>query len=218
MEVALPQNTKLPQLSDLLPWMFDPDKYIAYMAEEHYGDLLTLARKFVSIYRMWDVDPDDLVQEAFVLAHRSVRARQTVPRIDPLGWFKAVVWNTGVTTYRKRKQRLQMEVVLDFDLVGDSPATNPEAQAEIHELQTMFEFALFTSGPARYRLCLDLLVDGVDKDEICSALRVSKETLRVLIHRARQSFIRANERDKSPFYQRVHVGWLERGSRMAPVT
>ena len=159
----------------------DPD------TEQHFaryfGDLLTL--KLRSRLRS-QAQVDDARQETFVRVLAALKKKGTLSSPQALGSFvNSVCNNVLFETYRAGSRQTQLDD--DYDTPA-APQTGIESILMNAEERTRVQEAL-SDLPARDREVLHLLFfEERDKDAVCQRLKVDRNYLRVLLHRAKEHF------------------------------
>jgi len=132
---------------------------------------------------------EDVRQETFTRVLVMLRKEGGLRQAERLGAFVNSVCN-HVLQEQYRSQKKAGTALLDDDhepaYIDHSPS--PLSQLELKDRARLVRESL-TNLSARDRdLLKSVLVDERDKDELCAELGVSREYLRVLVHRAKQSF------------------------------
>jgi RNA polymerase sigma-70 factor, ECF subfamily len=157
---------------------------------------------FRSVYEAWadDVarwvralggpraDQDDLVQEVFVIVHR--RLREFDGRNLP-GWLYRI---TSHQVRDFRRMRWFKNVILRGAPLTNgiaSPEPTPLAVLETREKQELLERLLSSLNAAQRVTFILFEIDGYSGEEIAQLHRVSLNTVRARIHRARKNLTAA---------------------------
>lgn len=127
---------------------------------------------------------DDAVQETFARTLEALRAGR-LDDPERLGGFVNRVCENVLHEGARAAARL---VPLDPGIAEPAAHRDPEAEAAAHQAMELARQVL-DALPAKDREILDLvLVQEVDKDEVCRRFAVTREHLRVMLHRARERF------------------------------
>jgi RNA polymerase sigma-70 factor (ECF subfamily) len=132
-------------------------------------DLYEPSRRFAAVIGRWDVDPDDLVQEAYAKV-----LRRSESEIDDLGPYVRRAIANLATDERRRRQRTA-DVVRQLRPPAGGRDDYPSELADLMRL------------PARVRALLYLVdVEGVPANEACTQVDMSAAAARVALMRARR--------------------------------
>lgn len=149
----------------------------------YFGDLLSL--KLRSRLRSRE-QIDDAKQETFARVLTSLKRKSGVKAPEALGAFVNSVCNNVVfEMYRSGSRTLPLEE--DFD-AADERQPSVETAIEAGEDRERVRAALVGLPPKERELLTWLFFEGRDKDEICRDLKVDRDYLRVLLHRAKNRF------------------------------
>jgi RNA polymerase sigma factor (sigma-70 family) len=130
-------------------------------------------------------DPEGIVQEAFLRAHRALRADQRPVELKP--WLHRIVRNLCVDELRRtRTAPLEGE---DQAGAGEDVYTTLSRR---HELRALIDDLADLPEQQRAALMMREL-DGLSHDEVASALEISPAASRQLVKRARTGLIAAAE-------------------------
>lgn len=150
---------------------------------EYFGDLLTL--KLRSRLRSAAL-AEDARQETFVRVLTTLKKKGSLASPESLGAFvNSVCNNVLLETYRATNRADQ----LDEDL--DEPETSePTAEWRVlkDEERTRVREAIAALPQKDRDLIRWLFLEDRSKDDICRDLRIDRDYLRVLFHRAKQRF------------------------------
>jgi RNA polymerase sigma-70 factor (ECF subfamily) len=129
----------------------------------------------------------DVQQETLLRAWAAVRAEGGVRQPERFGAFVSSVCNNILReSYRSRSRTRPLDD-MQSDPADKSPAPDGMLLAEETRKQVQQVLAKL---PAKDRNILRaLFFEQRDKDEVCAELGVSREYLRVLLHRAKQQFM-----------------------------
>ena len=173
-------------------YSFDADYVRRLVAEDpeaerhftaYFGDLLTI--KLRSRLRSPAL-VEDARQETFVRVLSALKEKRTLESPESLGAFvNSVCNNVLFEIYRSGRRVDQMD-----DTQPEPAEDRPDAEAMLarsEEGQRVRE-ALAALSPKEKALLEWLFFDERDKDDICRTLSVSRDYLRVLLHRAKLRF------------------------------
>jgi RNA polymerase sigma-70 factor (ECF subfamily) len=128
---------------------------------------------------------EDLAQETFVKAFRSLAAFDTTRRLS--SWLFRIAHNTGMDALRKRKPTLS----LDSEEGGAEPAAPAEGDpVERKALGRALQRAMVRLRPDQRAAMALRYEDGLSFDEIGRILGIPEATARSHVHRARKELAR----------------------------
>jgi RNA polymerase sigma-70 factor (ECF subfamily) len=133
---------------------------------------------------------DDVCQETFVRVFALVRA-DGVKHADRLGALVNGVCGLVLrehyrATGTQRRSHAALEDVPENNLVTDEVPVSQSLESE--QAQALVRKTLQGLAPRDRQLLEAVLLEERDKDEVCAELDVTRGHLRVLVHRAKQSF------------------------------
>ncbi|NYF91082.1 sigma-70 family RNA polymerase sigma factor [Tunturiibacter empetritectus] len=131
---------------------------------------------------------EDVRQETFVRVLGLVRSANGLREPDRLGAFVNSVCNHVLMEHYR--SRSKTESYLDSDIEATLANHEPSALSllETKDAQRVVR-QILTELTDRDRQLLQLvLLEERDKDEVCAELGITRDYLRVLVHRAKQSF------------------------------
>jgi RNA polymerase sigma-70 factor, ECF subfamily len=153
-------------------------------AERHFttyfGDLLTA--KLRSRLRSWHLI-EDVKQETFLRVLRTIRQRGGVEDAPALGAFVNSVCNNVLFEVYRAEAKIA-------DPVEDRESDEASAETAMVDGQEQAKVRdVLSAMPEKDRTILRwLFFEERDKDEVCRRLKVDREYLRVLLHRAKLRF------------------------------
>jgi len=161
------------------------------IVRENIGWMLSLSKRLMA----GDADAaEDVVQDAFVSAFRSVETLKKIESIKP--WLHRITVNAALMQLRKKNRLSEQpidEFLPDFDRndcrLEDrwSYLASLEDVEKNHNLQNILNDAI-TKLPADYQLVLQLRdVEGYSTQEVAEALKISNSNAKVRVHRARSA-------------------------------
>jgi RNA polymerase sigma-70 factor (ECF subfamily) len=151
----------------------------------YFGDLIRLKLR----PRLSAADAiDDVSQETFARVLAMVRNKDGVRQPERLGALVNSVCNHVLQEHYRSKRRIHESI---DDESESAPVDRGNSVSGIHEIDETERVVrkILADLPERDRRLLQaVLLDERDKDEVCRELGLSREYLRVLVHRAKQSF------------------------------
>jgi RNA polymerase sigma-70 factor (ECF subfamily) len=150
---------------------------------DYFGDLLTL--KLRSRLRSAAL-VEDARQETFVRVLTALKKKGSLASPESLGAFvNSVCNNVLMETYRATRRADQLDEDMDEPEAGEPSAEwwvlNDEERARVREA--------IAAMPQKDRdLIRWLFLEERPKDDICRDLKIDRDYLRVLFHRAKQRF------------------------------
>lgn len=173
------------------------------LLRQHRRLMLHVARAIVGEH-----EAEDVVQDASTAAF--CRLQQFEGRASIKSWLLAIVSNTAKTRLRKAQRQKSLEISDDLHTVIDDshfrgnghwregPAhwhmESPEALLEEAQLGRCIEATLLRLPPLQKAVFLLRDVEQQPFDDICPLLDISAANARVLIHRARVTFMQMIDR------------------------
>ena len=131
---------------------------------------------------------DDIRQETFVRVLRTVRSRDGLRDAGALGAFvNAVCGNVILETGRALKYA-GAEPPDEVDGAPDPTSADAESQFLTEERKAAVRSVIDKLEPRDRELLSALFLEEQDRDRVCERLGVSREYLRVLVHRAKLEF------------------------------
>jgi RNA polymerase sigma-70 factor, ECF subfamily len=150
---------------------------------EYFGDLLSL--KLRSRLRSPEAI-EDVRQETFVRVLTALKRKGSLATPESLGAFvNAVCNNVLLETYRSNGQTTPLDDQLDTQADAE-PGVDWQVLKREERLKVRAAIALLPQQDKD--LLRWLFFDERDKDDVCRELRVDREYLRVLLHRAKRRF------------------------------
>jgi RNA polymerase sigma factor (sigma-70 family) len=170
---------------EILAWL-NPDREVA-------GVMYVQLRHDLSKLFTWSKcsDPEELTDEVFDRVARKVHNIRQTYQGDPRLYFRAVANNLIKESRKKIKTQIPLE---DVDL---SQSELDESEEESHRILTekLLKECIDELPHAERQLILNYyLREKRDARKLAAALSISQGTLRVRIHRIRQSLLRKIER------------------------
>jgi RNA polymerase sigma-70 factor, ECF subfamily len=150
---------------------------------QYFGDLLSL--KLRSRLRS-AAQVEDVRQETFVRVLTALKKKGSLTSPEGLGAFvNAVCNNVLLETYRSRARMTPMD-----DDAEDPPADEPSAEWRVLKSEERGRVREAIAGlPQRDKdLIRWLFFEDRPKDDVCRELKIDRNYLRVLFHRAKERF------------------------------
>jgi len=125
---------------------------------------------------------DDIQQETFIRVFRALRSEHGIRQPERIGAFVNSVCNNVLQEhYRAQGRNLSTE---DTDPDPPDKILNLEKLAIDEEVYESVREAVKSLAPRERDLIRKIFFQELEKDEVCSQLGVSRDYLRVLLHRA----------------------------------
>lgn len=136
----------------------------------------------------------DLRQETFFRVLKAVRCGPGLQNPERFHIFVIGVCNNIVReTYREQSRSVPLSELKD-DPVADFPCAH--ALVVAREARNKVRRTLAQMSPTEQDILRGMFLDEQSKDEICRRLGISRDYLRVLLHRAKKQFGMRAEKDK----------------------
>jgi RNA polymerase sigma-70 factor (ECF subfamily) len=136
---------------------------------------------------------EDVRQETFSRVLLILRKDDGLRQAERLGSFVNSVCNHVLQEQYRSQKKAEPPLPEDNDAIYMDHSPGPLSQLESADQARLVRQSL-SKLPARDRALLQsVLVEERDKDELCEEMGVSREYLRVLVHRAKQAFRSAYE-------------------------
>ncbi len=134
------------------------------------------------------VEPEDVMQEVFVIAHRELARCETVEGAGP--WLHRITLN--VVRNRRRKERARSMLQRLGALGRLVPEATPEPMRLVEQKDTHARvYRILDRLNERHRSVLILFeLEGIPGEEIAQKLGVKVATVWVWLHRARAQFLK----------------------------
>jgi RNA polymerase sigma-70 factor (ECF subfamily) len=131
---------------------------------------------------------EDVKQETFVRVLLLLRGQGGLKHPERLGPFVNSVCNNVLLEHYRSQKR--METTIDEETESTVPGREPSALRilEAKDTERVVRQILDQLTDRDRRLLQSVLLEERDKDEVCAEFGISREYLRVLLHRAKQSF------------------------------
>jgi RNA polymerase sigma-70 factor, ECF subfamily len=131
---------------------------------------------------------EDIRQETFMRVLALLRAEEGLRQPDRLGPFVNSVCNHVLLEHYRSQKRVT--ATIDDETESTIAGREPSALSllEAKDTERVVRQILNELTDRDRRLLQAVLLDERDKDEVCAEFGISREYLRVLLHRAKQSF------------------------------
>ena len=129
-------------------------------------------RRFAAVVGRPDIEPDDLVQEAFV---RTLRTRRLDELEDPGAYLRRVILNVARSQRRRFRRARHALRVFEASTPGSTDQTYPSDVAELHRLDPTQRAVLFLHD-----------VEGFSFDEVAGMLDMAPGAARMAASRGRR--------------------------------
>jgi len=134
----------------------------------------------------------DVQQETLLRAWAAVRAQGGIRQPERFGAFVSAVCNNILRELYRSKARIRALEDIQIDPADES--RGPDSLVLAAETKQLVQKVLTRLCPKDRKLLRAVFFEQRDKDEVCLELGVSRDYLRVLLHRARQQFMVEYER------------------------
>jgi RNA polymerase sigma-70 factor, ECF subfamily len=130
---------------------------------------------------------EDVRQETFMRVLTLLRGKGGLRQPDRLGPFVNSVCNHVLFEHYRSQKRT--EATIDDEVEATIAGREPSALSLLEAKDTERAVRqILNQLPERDRRLLQLLLEERNKDEVCAEFGITREYLRVLLHRAKQSF------------------------------
>ena len=165
-------------------------------SQEGFRDLVVrFERPVYSLIARMVQDPataEDLAQEAFVKAYRSLRTYDASRKLS--SWLFKIAHNTAIDHLRKSTpETVSLEAPQEDDgrgglaaVLADSSREGPAAAAERRDLARSLERAISRLRPEYREAVVLFYVEGASYQEICATTGLPLGTVKTNLHRARK--------------------------------
>ncbi len=131
---------------------------------------------------------EDVQQETFVRVLVLLRTEQGIRQPDRLGAFVNSICNHVLMEHYRRRSKVDATIDLSTDDTFVAPQPSALSLLETKDAEQLVR-QILAELPERDRLLLQsVLLEEKDKDEVCAEFQITREYLRVLLHRAKQAF------------------------------
>ena len=143
---------------------------------------------------------EDLQQETFARVFRALRTEEGVRQPERIGAFVNSVCNFVLQEHYRAQGRHQLSD--EEDLEPPDKVLNLEKLAIAQEVNDRVREAIKSLAPRERELISKIFFQELEKEEVCTQLGVTRDYLRVLMHRAIEH-LRELLEDKGPPSARV---------------
>ncbi|HWM92201.1 MAG TPA: sigma-70 family RNA polymerase sigma factor [Thermoanaerobaculia bacterium] len=169
-------------------------------SQEAFRDLVVrFERPVYSLIARMVQDPstaEDLAQEAFVKAYRSLRTYDTSRKLS--SWLFKIAHNTAIDHLRKNApETVSLEAPQEEDgrgglaaVLSDSSIEDPAAAAERRDMARSLERAISRLRPEYREAVVLFYIEGATYQEICDVTGLPLGTVKTNLHRARKELAR----------------------------
>ena len=131
---------------------------------------------------------EDVRQETFVRIFSQLRGEKGLRQPDRLGAYVNSICNHVLLEHYRSRTKNESELDEQSETVFVDRKPDALGMLEAKDTQRVVR-QILSELPERDRSLLrSVLLEDRDKDEVCAELGVSRDYLRVLVHRAKQSF------------------------------
>jgi RNA polymerase sigma-70 factor, ECF subfamily len=131
---------------------------------------------------------EDVQQETFARVLTTLRAEKGLRQADRLGPFVNTVCNYVLHEYYRAHSRRESAIEDEPETVFVTRDPDALSQLEARDTQRIVRQILEELNERDRSLLRSVLLEDRDKDELCAEFGITRQYLRVLIHRAKQSF------------------------------
>jgi len=157
--------------------------------EQHFADYFGELIKLKLRSRLSTKEAvEDVRQETFVRVLVLVRARDGIKQPERLGALVNSVCNHVLLEHYRSKRRSDSSLDEEPERAFIADEVSVSGLFEVDETERVVRKILGDLPERDRRLLQSVLLDERDKDEVCAELGLSRDYLRVLVHRAKQLF------------------------------
>lgn len=131
---------------------------------------------------------EDVTQETFVRVLALVRAKDGIRQPERLGALVNSVCNHVLMEHYRAHRRMDSSLDEEPEQSFVDERISVSGLLAVDETEQMVRRILGELSERDRRLLQSVLLEERDKDEVCAELGLSRDYLRVLVHRAKQSF------------------------------
>lgn len=153
-----------------------------FRAEKALFGLLLERFRFLTHHKIgWNQDAEDVAQEALLVVSNSYRTLKVEKSFA--AWTVKVLHNRILDFHDSRQRRLKREVVdNEGDLISQAAVEPDEGYLKLILIKC---FRKLLAVNRQYGRVLNLRTQGIETDEICSKLKITRSNLYISLHRAR---------------------------------
>ena len=182
----------LGRISDVAPGELSDDEVIASVRRGEIETFEVIMRRYNQrLYRTvygilgTDSETEDVIQDAYVRAYTHLD--QFAGRASFSTWLVRIAIHEALRRARRRRREGSLEATpaAEYDESSTNTVTDPEGVTLAREIEGRLEVAV-KSLPTIYRVAFLLReVEKLSTDETASCLGISREVVKVRLHRAR---------------------------------
>jgi RNA polymerase sigma-70 factor (ECF subfamily) len=133
-------------------------------------------------------DIEDIRQETFARVFKALRSEGGIREPEKLGAFVNSICNNVRNEFHRRGQRLS--AIDDENAAAESPDPGPDALHQVmsSDARELVQQIVDELPERDRRILRAVILEERDKDEVCGQMGVDRDYLRVLQHRAINSF------------------------------
>ena len=133
-------------------------------------------------------DIEDIRQETFARVFKALRSEGGIREAEKLGAFVNSICNNVRNEFHRRGQRLS--AIDDENAAAESPDPGPDALHQVmsSDARELVQQIVDELPERDRRILRAVILEERDKDEVCVQMGVDRDYLRVLQHRALNSF------------------------------
>jgi RNA polymerase sigma-70 factor (ECF subfamily) len=158
----------------------------ASIVEETKGVVLKAIRK--SLFSEYYYAIDDVVQETYIRAYRSLVKNKFKEESKLSSWLYTIARNESIRMNKKLKsgeRRREKYMERNIEYLNSSERNNIEEKTEKEDLLNKISEAV-KNLPDKYENVIDLYVKGFNEKEIAKFLSISRGTVKSRIHRGKE--------------------------------
>jgi len=131
---------------------------------------------------------EDVRQETFLRVLALIRSKEGIRQPERLGALVNSVCNHVLLEHYRAHGRVESQLDEEPEGAFVDTAVSVSGLIEVDECEQVVRKILSDLPERDRRLLQSVFLDERDKDEVCAELGLSRDYLRVLVHRAKQSF------------------------------
>ena len=131
---------------------------------------------------------EDVRQETFVRVLSQLRGGKGLRQADRLGAYVNSVCNHVLLEHYRSRHKTESTIEEESETAFVSREPDALSQVEAREKARVVQQIRRGLAPRDRSLLRSVLLDESDKNEVCAEYGISRAYLRVLVHRAKQSF------------------------------
>ena len=158
----------------------------ASIVEETKGFVLKAIRK--SLFAEYYYAIDDVVQETYIRAYRSLVKNKFRENAKLSSWLYTIARNESIRMNKKLKageRRREKYVERNIEYLGSSEPNSIEEKVEKDDLLEKLNGAV-ERLPEKYGKVIDLYIKGFNEKQIAKFLSISRGTVKSRVHRAKE--------------------------------